>query len=154
MLTDDEKREIESHVPAYVTRRSAAPEALAIVQRRRGWVSDGDVKDVADFLGMTPDEVDGLATFYSMIFRRPVGRHVILVCDSVACWVMGYDGLRERLQARLGIALGGTTADGRFTLLPAGCLGVCEHAPAMMVDEDLHLDLTPEKLDEILARYT
>jgi NADH-quinone oxidoreductase subunit E len=98
-------------------------------------------------------EVDGLATFYSMIFRRPVGRHVILVCDSVACWVMGYDGLRERLEARLGITLGGTTADGRFTLLPAGCLGVCEHAPAMMVDEDLHLDLTPEKLDEILARY-
>jgi len=153
MLTDDEKREIESHFPAYVTRRSVAPEALGIVQRRRGWVTDEDVKDVAEFLGMAPDEVDGLATFYSMIFRRPVGRHVILVCDSVSCWVTGYDGLREHLEARLGIALGGTTADGRFTLLPAACLGVCEHAPVMMVDEDLHLDLTPEKLDEILARY-
>ena len=153
MLTDEEKREIESHAPAYLTRRSLAPEALQVVQRRKGWVSDEDVKDVAAYLGMTPDEVDGLATFYSMIFRRPVGRHVILVCDSVSCWVTGYDGLREHLRNRLGITLGGTTADGRFTLLPAPCLGVCEHAPVMMIGEDLHLDLTPEKLDEILARY-
>jgi NADH-quinone oxidoreductase subunit E len=154
MLTDDEKRQIESHFAAYLTRRSVAPEALGIVQRRRGWVSDEDVKDVADLLGMTADEVDALATFYSMIFRRPVGRHVILVCDSVSCWVMGYDLLRAHLEKRLGIALGRTTADGRFTLLPVACLGACDHAPAMMVDEDLHLDLTPEKADEVLARYS
>ena len=102
---------------------------------------------------MTPDELDSVATFYNLIFRKPVGRHVILICDSVSCWVMGYRGMEEHLKARLGIGFGETTADGRFTLLPNACLGVCERAPAMMIDEDLHTDLHPEKIDQILEKY-
>ena len=104
-------------------------------------------------LGMSAAELDSLASFYCMVFRKPVGRHVILVCDSISCWVMGYDKILDRLASRLGIRMGETDAGGRFTLLPVACLGACDHAPAMMIDDDLHGDLTPEKIDGILERY-
>ncbi len=153
MLTAEERREIEADVARYPYRRAGTIEALKVVQRHRGWVSDESVKDIAALLGMTPDEVDGVATFYNLVFRRPVGRHVILLCDSVSCWVMGHDAIRDRLQARLGIRPGETTPDGRFTLLPTVCLGACDRAPAMMIDGDLHGDLDPRTIDSILAKY-
>ncbi len=137
----------------YPQKRAACIEALKVVQQHRGWVSDEALDEVAELLEMTPDELDGVATFYNLIFRKPVGRHVILICDSVSCWIMGYDNLRDHLKSRLGIDLGGTTPDGRFTLLPSVCLGACDHAPVMMIDDDLHLDLTPERIDQILAGY-
>jgi NADH-quinone oxidoreductase subunit E len=126
---------------------------LKIVQRHRGWVSDEAVCDVAQYLGLSPDEVEAVATFYTTIFRRPVGRHVILICDSVSCWIMGYVNLRDHLRRSLGIDLGQTTTDGRFTLLPNACLGVCEIAPAMMVDDQVYGHLTNERIDQILAEY-
>jgi NADH-quinone oxidoreductase subunit E len=95
-----------------------------------------------------------VATFYNLIFRKPVGKHVILLCDSVSCWIMGYTRLREHLQSRLGIRLGETTADGQFTFLPIVCLGTCDHAPAMMIEDELYRDLDPEKLDAVLELYT
>lgn len=153
MLTEQEEREIESKVRHYDQKRAACTEALAIVQQHRGWVSDEGIKEVARILEMTPDEVDSLATFYSLIFRKPVGRHVILICDSVSCWIMGYEDLHEHLRSRLGIDLGETTPDGRFTLLPVACLGRCDQAPVLMIDDDLHTNLDPNKVDEILARY-
>jgi NADH-quinone oxidoreductase subunit E len=153
MLTEEEKREIEAELQHVTVTQSASIEALKVIQRHRGWVSDEAVKDIAGMLEMSPDELDGIATFYNMIFRRPVGRHVILVCDSISCWVMGYGKIREHLKDRLGIELGGTTADNRFTLLPNVCLGTCDHAPAMMIDNDTYRDLSPEKVDEILGRY-
>lgn len=153
MLTAEERREIAEEQRRYPDPRAACVEALKIVQRSRGWVSDDSLRELAEHLGMTADELDGVATFYNMIFRRPVGRHVIFLCDSVSCWIMGYDRLRERLCSKLGARLGETTADGRFTLLPIVCLGACDHAPAMMVDEDLHRDLDPEKAEQALENY-
>ncbi len=153
MLTEEERREIESEAIRYSLKRAAGPEALKIVERRRGWVSDETLNEVAALLEMTPAELDAIATFYNLIFRKPVGRHVILVCDSVTCWIMGYDSVREHLARQLGVKLGETTADGRFTLLPIVCLGACDRAPAMMIDDTLYGDLTPQKIDEILARY-
>ncbi len=153
MLTAEERKEIEADVAQYPYRRAGTIEALKVVQRHRGWVSDECVKDIAELLGMTADEVDGVATFYNLVFRRPVGRHVILLCDSVSCWVMGHDAIRERLQAGLGIRPGETTPDGRFTLLPTVCLGACDRAPAMMIDGDLHGGLDPGTIDAILAKY-
>ena len=153
ILTDEEKRKIESESAGYPQKRAMGPESLKIVQRRHGWVSDEALREVAGLLEMTPDELDSVATFYNLIFRRPVGRHVILVCDSVTCWVMGYDAVREHLTAQLGIELGETTADGCFTLLPIACLGACDQAPVMMIDGKLYGSLTPQKIDEILARY-
>ncbi len=153
MLTAEERQEIEAEIPHYEQKRAVCIEAMKIVQRHRGWVSDESLRDIAQVLEMSPDELDNVATFYNMIFRRPVGKHVILVCDSVSCWVMGYDGIREQLTHRLGIQLGETSADGRFTLLPVACLGTCDHAPALMIDNDLYRDLDSKQVDEILAKY-
>jgi NADH-quinone oxidoreductase subunit E len=94
-----------------------------------------------------------VATFYNLIFRQPVGRHVILICDTVSCYVMGYEALLAHIEQRLSISLGQTTADGQFTLLPVPCLGACDHAPVLMIDDDLHLDVDGQKLDSILERY-
>jgi NADH-quinone oxidoreductase subunit E len=82
-----------------------------------------------------------------------VGRHIILVCDSVSCWIMGYESMVRHLQERLGIGLGETTADGVFTLLPIACLGACDQAPAMMIDDELYGNLDEKKIDEILASF-
>jgi NADH-quinone oxidoreductase subunit E len=153
MLTAEEIEEIQAEFLRYEQKRAVCIEALKIVQRRRGWVSDDALRDVARHLEMTPDELDAVATFYNFIYRKPVGRHVILVCDSVSCWIMGYDRILARLKERLGIGFGETTADGRFTLLPNVCLGACDHAPVLMIDEDLHRDVDPEMLDRILSQY-
>jgi NADH-quinone oxidoreductase subunit E len=154
MLTDVEKEQIEAQVQQYSRKQAVCIEALKIVQEQRGWVSDENIRDIAHYLEMTPDELDSVATFYNLIFRQPVGRHVIHVCDSVSCWIMGYDRLRQQLTDQLGVELGETTADDRFTLLPIVCLGACDHAPAMMVDDELHRDIDPNKVEEILAKYT
>lgn len=153
MLNEEERREIEAELAHYETKRAACIEALKILQRHRGWISDESIKELAPLLDMSPDELDNVATFYNLIFRQPVGDHVILLCDSVSCWLMGYEQVREHLEKRLGVGLGETTPDDKFTLIPMVCLGTCDHAPAMMVDEDLHRDLDEDKIDEILARY-
>ncbi len=153
MLTEEEKHEIDAEAARYPQRSSVSIDALRIVQRKRRWISDESLRDVADYIGVSEAELDGVATFYNLIFRKPVGRHVITVCDSVSCWIMGYDHIRNYLCSKLGIRLGETTADGRFTLIPIVCLGACDHAPVMMVDDDTHLDLTPEKVDSILEGY-
>ena len=154
MLTAEEKKEIEAEFPRYEQKRAVCVEALKVVQRHRGWVSDEALFAVAEFLEMTPAELDAVATFYNLIFRKPVGKHVILVCDSVSCWIMGYERVLGHLKARLGIDLGETTGDGLFTLLPIVCLGSCDQAPAMMIDDQLYGHLDPAKIDEILASYS
>ena len=153
MLSDAEKLEIEAEIPNYARKQAVCIEALKIVQSHRGWVSDEAIDELAEFLEMSPEELDGVATFYNLIYRKPVGRHVILICSSVSCWVMGYKGVVEHLKQTLGIELGETTADNRFTLLPSVCLGLCNVAPAMMIDEDTHVQLDDAKVDAILAEY-
>ena len=152
-LSDDERREIEAALPHYPDRRAAAATAMRIVQRRRRWLSDEALTDLGGYLDMSVEELDSLATFANMLFRRPVGRHIVLVCDSFACWSLGYDELRAAIQAQLGVGLGETTADGRFTLLPIVCLGACDRGPAMMVDADLHGPVTPNEVAAILEAY-
>lgn len=153
MLSTEERQEIEAELEHYEFKRAACIEALKIVQKHRGWVSDESLEDLSEVLEMSVDELDNVATFYNLIFRQPVGEHVILLCDSVSCWIMGYERMRRRLNEELGIDLGQTTPDGKFTLLPMVCLGDCDHAPAMMIDETLYNDLDEEKVGQILARY-
>jgi NADH-quinone oxidoreductase subunit E len=153
MLSTEERREIEAELVHYPTRQAASVDAMKIVQRHRGWVSDESLKDLASVLNMTADELDGVATFYNMIFRRPVGRHVILVCTSVTCWMLGADKLLAQTATASGIRSGQTSVDGRFTLLPNVCLGACDHAPALMIDGDLHGDVDPDRVDQLLPRY-
>ena len=153
-LSPEETAEIAAEIAHVPEPASAMIEALRIVQRHRGWVSDQSVAAIARMLGTSTAEVDSVATFYNLIFRKPVGRHVVMYCDSVSCYVMGCDQLRVALQEKLGLEPGETTSDGRFTLLPIVCLGACDHAPAMMIDEDLILDAAPQKLDAVFGRYT
>ena len=153
MLSSEEIQAIREETHHFPVKRAAAGEALKIVQRKHGWVSDEHLKEVAALLEISPAELDGFATFYTLIYRKPVGRHVILICESISCYVMGYQKMLDHLRARLGVEVGQTTADGRFTLLPVPCLGACDHAPAMMVDDDLHLDLDEQKIDQVLTKY-
>ncbi len=148
-LSDTEISEIEAEISHLPDRRSAAIDALKIVQRHRGWVSDSSLSSIAKLLGMSNEELDGIATFYNLIYRQPVGDKVILFCDSVTCWIMDGDKLCARIKSRLKIDYGETTADNKYTLLPVTCLGDCDHAPAMMVGDDLHHDLTPESIDDL-----
>lgn len=153
MLTPEEQKEIEAEMAHYPVKESACIDALKIVQRHRGWVSDDTLQDVAQFLQMSVDQLDSVATFYNLIFRKPVGRHVIFYCDSVSCWLLGCNRLRDDLSQKLGIRPGQTTADGKFTLLPIVCLGACDHAPVIMVDADLHRDVTSHTVGGILEKY-
>ena len=153
MLSEQEIQAINHEIQLVPYKKAAVIEALKIVQQHRGWISDESVEAIAGHLEMSPAEVDSVATFYNLIFRKPVGRHVILLCDSISCYVMGYKKLQEALLQKLKIKFGETTIDQRFTLLPNCCLGCCDHAPALMIDEDLHQDVTVEMLDEILKKY-
>ena len=153
MLTEEEKTDIQKEMKLYPYPQAACLDALKIVQSERKWITDEAVKDIAEFLEMSPDEVDGVATFYSRIYRQPVGRNIILLCNSMSCMVMGYESVYDQLFKKLGIRFGETTHDNRFTLLPISCLGACDHAPAMMINDDLIEDVTEEKLDQIFKNY-
>lgn len=150
MLTEEQRREVLDELEHYPTKQAACIEALKIVQKHDGWVSDEALHEIAELIGMPAAELDSVATFFNLIYRQRVGRHVILLCDSVSCWLMGYEKIRAQLVDRLGIDYGQTTEDDRFTLLPMACLGTCDRAPAMMIGEELHRDLTPERIDQIL----
>src|SRR5512135_3359019 len=101
MLSGEEIKEIEAEIPNYADQRAVCIDALKVIQRHRGWVSDEALHDLADYLQMTADELDGVATFYNLIFRKPVGKHVILLCNSVSCYVMGYESIRKHLRDNL-----------------------------------------------------
>lgn len=152
-ISGEARKEIEGlfhHVPH---KSAACIEAMKIIQKHNRWVSDEALNELAPLLEMSVEEIDSVATFYNIIFRKPVGRHVILVCNSVSCWIMGYKKLLEALKSKLGVDFGQTTPDDRFTLLPIVCLGACDHAPTLMIDEDLHRDVTAGMLDDILEKY-
>lgn len=153
MLTQSEIKEIEHEITLVPYKKAALIESLKIVQKHRGWISNESVEEIADHLGISSAEVDSVATFYNLIFRKPVGKYVILLCDSVSCYVMGYQKIYKALHEKLGIRYGETTGDKRFTLLPNCCLGCCDRAPALMIGEDLYRDITIEQLDSILAKY-
>ncbi|HEY8958034.1 NADH-quinone oxidoreductase subunit NuoE [Chitinophaga sp.] len=153
MLSAIEIEQITHEMQQVPVKKAACIEALKIIQGQRRWVSDESVADIAAILEMSTAEVDSVATFYNLIFRRPVGRHVILLCDSISCYVMGYTEIKQQLMELLQISYGQTTPDERFTLLPNACLGTCDHAPAMIIDNDLYRDLTTASLPQILDQY-
>lgn len=144
------KESLEARVASAITRREAAVDVMKELQAHYGWLTDEAVGEAAALLGLSPLQVEELATFYEMIYRRPVGKKVIHVCDSISCWCADCDGLIRHLQDKLGVELGGTTADGMFTLIPCCCMGMCGDSPAMSVGGIPYGKLTPELVDEIL----
>jgi NADH-quinone oxidoreductase subunit E len=150
MIPEKLKKELEARVASAITPREAAVDVMKELQNHYGWLTDEGVVEAAEILGLSPLQVEELATFYEMIYRRPVGKKVIKVCDSISCWTMGNEELMAHIAGRLDTKAGGTTADGMYTLLPCSCLGNCGCAPAMMVGEKMYEKLTPDKADEIL----
>jgi len=153
MLSDTEKKEIHKEMELYPFSGAACIDALKIVQHYRGWIDDEAVSDIASELKLSVDEVDGVATFYTRIYRKPVGRNIILICDGISCMIMGYKTLYGAISKKLNIKFGETTSDGRFTLLPNSCLGDCDHAPVLMINDDHYNNIDLDNIDEILTKY-
>lgn len=153
-LSPRELEEINAEVAHVPYPSAAAIDALKIVQQHRGWVSDSSLQAIAHHLGMSAAELDGIATFYNLIYRRPVGEQVVLLCNSVSCWIKGCDKLQKTIGESLGIGLGETTGDNRYTLLPVTCLGACDKAPVMMVGEELHENLDDAQIRKLFAQGT
>ena len=152
-LSKTEIEAIQHEMTLYEDPGAATIEALKIVQEHRGWVSDESLEAAAAVVGVTPTQMEAVATFYNLIFRQPVGRHVIMICDSISCYLTGYEEILAYLKKTLCIEFGQTTPDNRFTLLPICCLGNCDNGPAMRINTDYHGRLTPDKVDAILAEY-
>lgn len=153
VLSETERSAIEHEMHHYEDPRAASIEALKIVQKQRGWVPDGAIYAIAEVLGIPASDVEGVATFYSQIFRQPVGRHIIRVCDSMTCFIGGHQSVLGAIQQQLDIAPGQTTADGRFTLLPVCCLGNCDKAPALMIDDDTFGNVSADSVGKLLEDY-
>jgi NADH-quinone oxidoreductase subunit E len=132
--------------------REKAVDVMYLLQSHFGYMSTEAVHEAARILDMTPLEVDELATFYDFIYREPVGKYVIHVCDGVVCWMYHYCSIFSYLARKLGVEAGQMTPDGLFTVLPTACIGDCHNGPSMLINGQFYGKLTPEKIDTILDR--
>lgn len=153
-LSPQARADIARAITHYPDPRAASIDALKIVQAEAGWVPDEAIAQIAALLGIPASDVEGVATFYSAIYRQPVGRHVIRLCDSMTCFINGHEAVLSELQQQLGVALGGTTEDSRFTLLPVCCLGNCDKGVTLMIDDDTHGGLEPARVAALLEQYS
>ncbi len=153
MLSDDAREKIRLGALRYPDSRGALLPALHIAQAEQGYLSDDVLRSIAGLLNLPETDVYGLATFYTLLRQRPSGRHVISVCHNLPCTLLGAEPLIEHLRIKLGVGEEETTPDGRFSYRLIECIGRCDGAPAMLVDDDYHGDLTPEKIDLILEKY-
>ncbi len=131
-------------------REAALIPLLHRVQKVRRCISDETAEEIAEFLGITAERVLGVVTFYSMFFRKPVGEHVVWHCKTLSCHLRGAPDVLEAMKKHLGVEVGQTTADGKFTLMVTECLGLCEVAPAILIDDERYEKLTPESVVEVL----
>jgi NADH-quinone oxidoreductase subunit E len=150
MLPKELKKSLVEKISHADHPRELVVDVMLALQDHYGYLSDEAVEEVAVLLGMTPLQVEEVATFYTFTYREPVGKYVIHVCDSVICWMDGYESLKDYLCKKLAIDVGATTADGLFTLLPVCCIGYCDLSPAMLINRKVYGHLTPQKIDEIL----
>ena len=150
MLPKELRESLEEHIVSVDHPRELVVDVMFALQDHFGYLSDEAVEAAADLLDMTPLEVEELATFYTFTYRQPVGKYVIHVCDSVVCWMDGYESIKNYLCKTLGIKLGETTRNDLFTLLPVCCIGYCDLSPAMLINRKVYGHLTPRIIDEIL----
>lgn len=146
------REKIDEIVSKSETKQSALIPVLHEVQNRYGWLSLESMKEVAEILDIPPASVQNVATFYTMFFTKPVGRHVIWLCRTLSCALRGAERIEHYLSEKLGIHTGETTPDGKITLLEAECLASCGTAPVMLLDDELYENLTRKKIDELIER--
>lgn len=153
MLSDTTLKKIEQIIERYPTTKGAILPVLNLVQDELGHLSDDALLYIADLLKVTPAQMRGVATFYSMYHNKSVGENIIYVCTNISCTLLGAESVLDHISKKLGISVGETTKDKKFTLSTLECLGACDMSPALMINEDLYGNLTSQKVNEILERY-
>ena len=151
MISEQAKQRMRDLAARYPVARSAVMPALHMVQQEEGYITDEGLQAVAEALNMTTDDVESVATFYTMYYQHPKGKKVIKVCNSISCYLRNCDALVEHLQQRLGIKPGETTPDGKYTLMTVECLASCSTAPALQVNDEFFENMTAESADALLA---
>jgi len=152
MIPEELRQSLIEHIDYVDHPRELVVDVMFAIQEHYGYFTDEGVQETAGLLDMSALEVEELATFYTFIYREPVGKYVIHVCDSVVCWMNGYETVRDHLCQKLNIQPGETTPDGLFTLLAVCCIGYCDRSPAMLINRKAHGNLTADKIDGILEK--
>jgi NADH-quinone oxidoreductase subunit E len=150
MLSEAACRQIQALISRYPKKRSALIPSLRLAQKETGYISPETMCELARIFDLSPNEVHEVASFYTMLYRKPMGKYVIQVCTNISCLLCDAEGIVSHLAGKLGIQAGETTPDGKYTLLEVECLGSCGTSPVMQINEDYYEDLTPEKVDRIL----
>src|SRR5210317_225149 len=150
MIPEELRQSLIEHIDHVDHPRELAVDVMFAIQDFYGYLTDEGVEETAQLLKMSPLEVEQLATFYTFIYREPVGKYVIHVCDSVVCWMNGFETIKDYLSKKLGIGDGETTPDGLFTLLPVCCVGYCDRSPAILINKKVYGNLTTKKVDDII----
>ena len=153
MLPRELLEKLQGEIANSVQSREMAIDVMFALQNHYGYLSDEALEEGARLLSMTPLELEELATFYDFIYREPVGKYVIHICDGVVCWMNGYPVVLDYLFKKLGIGLGETTKDGLFTILPTACIGYCDLSPAVLINGRPYGPLTPEKINALIERF-
>lgn len=152
-MTDRVRETLEEVSDRYPERGAALLPVLHAAQAMHGWLSPETLEHVSETLGVPKATVKGVATFYALYRHQPTGRHLIQLCTNVSCMLFGAETFRGLLEKQYGLVPGGTSADGRFSLVIMECIGACDRAPAMLVNDDLHGNLTSASIGEILEHY-
>lgn len=152
-LNDIELRAITEEKKNYLDIKAVSIEALKIVQCSRGWISDNLMYEISKVLCIPVSQLEEIATFYNQIYRQPVGCNVIKYCDSVVCYIMGCNKIQSSLESILKIKTGKTTLDNKFTLLPISCLGNCDKAPSLMINDITYSNVTIDSIPILLEKY-
>ena len=150
MLSETACQQIQALIAKYPRKRSALIPSLQLAQNEAGYISQDTVCEIAGMFGLAPNEVYEVVSFYTMLYKQPVGKYVIQVCTNISCLLCDAEEILAHLVQRLGIKPGETTPDRKYTLLEVECLGSCGTSPVIQINEDYYEDLTPEKLNRIL----
>lgn len=153
MISEQAKQRMRDLVARYPVARSAVMPALYIAQDEEGYITREALEAVAEAIGLTVDDVESVATFYTMYYQRPPGKKIVKVCTSISCYLRGCDALVEHLEERLGIQRGETTPDGNYTLLTAECLASCGTAPVLQVNDEFVENVTLEMADALVDKW-
>ena len=151
MLSENALKQLDEIRARYPNARSGLLPALHVAQEDQGCVCPDVLQEVARYFNLPPGEVESVASFYTMYRERRLGKYLLQVCTSISCGLLGAGHIVDYISEKLGIKVGETTSDGKFTLLTTECLGTCGTAPVMQINDTFHENLTPEKIDELLA---
>ena len=153
MISEQAKQRMRDLAARYPVARSAVMPALYIAQQEEGYITQAALEAVAQAIGMTVDDIESVATFYTMYYQQPPGKKVIKVCTSISCYLRSCDALVDHLEQRLGIKRGETTADGNYTLMTAECLASCGTAPVIQVNDEFVENVTLDMADALIDEW-